>query len=125
LQLRDAFNPNPAKRGFWQQLMQQQLGPISDDEAPGAGLTRAGAEQYVQLHGAQQAAPGGIQGPQKGVSLSVIGRSVVAFKVVQATQSLAGLRVCPSQQPTYIAIAHHAAADTQMLVLPPHCLLQG
>ncbi|WIA30238.1 hypothetical protein OEZ86_000329 [Tetradesmus obliquus] len=57
-QLRDAFKPNPAKRAFWQQLMQQQLGPISDDEAPGAGVSRAAAEQYVQLHGAaQQAAP--------------------------------------------------------------------
>ena len=30
--------------------MQQQLGPISDDEAPGAGVSRAAAEQYVQLH---------------------------------------------------------------------------
>jgi hypothetical protein len=59
LQLRDTFKPNPAKRPFWQQLMQQQLGPISEDEAPGAGLTAAAAQQYVQLHGAaQQAAPG-------------------------------------------------------------------
>jgi hypothetical protein len=58
-QLRDAFKPNPAKRAFWQQLMEQQLGPISNDEAAGAGVTRAAAEEYVRLHGAaQQEAPG-------------------------------------------------------------------
>jgi hypothetical protein len=53
------FKPNPAKRAFWQQLMEKQLGPISIDEAAGAGLTRAAAEEYIRLHGAaQQEAPG-------------------------------------------------------------------
>jgi hypothetical protein len=70
LQLRDAFKPNPAKRAFWQQLMEQQLGPISNDEAAGAGVTRAAAEEYVRLHGAAQLeAPGAmcLNSPQHAV----------------------------------------------------------
>lgn len=57
--LRDSYESNAAKRGFWMQLMQAGIGPVHDGEVGGAGVSEAQSREYVRVHGAEQQAPPG------------------------------------------------------------------
>lgn len=57
--LRLSYQLDMVKQLWWRSLMQQGIGPVHDQEVSGAGMSRAAAEQYVRVHGADEVDPAG------------------------------------------------------------------
>jgi hypothetical protein len=52
--LRLSYQPDLVKQSWWRLQMQQGIGPVHEQEVPGSRMSRAAAEEYVRMHGADE-----------------------------------------------------------------------
>jgi len=60
--LRLSYQPDLVKQSWWRSLMQHGIGPVHEQEVPGARMSRAAAEEYIRMHGVDKVeSTGGVE----------------------------------------------------------------